>query len=68
MIRILTAALLVAYLPGATLFRVPLGHSPLRARLAADERVFWEFIEVPAGSLIEGWESWSLLPVRFQEF
>lgn len=31
-------------------------------------RVFRDFIEVPAGSAIHGWNVWPLLPVRFRDF
>lgn len=35
------ALLLVAYVPGALLFRLPVGDRPRRAALPADERLFW---------------------------
>lgn len=37
----LAAAILVGYLPGALLFRVPRWNRPTRAGVAAEERVFW---------------------------
>ena len=36
--------LLVGYLPGAILFRLPFGRRDLRAGLTAEERVFWHVI------------------------
>ena len=41
MIRQWLAALVVAYLPGAAIMRVPWWHRADRARLPADERAFW---------------------------
>lgn len=41
MIRQWIAALVVAYLPGAAIMRVPWWHRADRARLPADERAFW---------------------------
>ncbi|HEX6213622.1 MAG TPA: hypothetical protein VFZ38_02325, partial [Vicinamibacterales bacterium] len=35
---------LIAWLPGAVLFRVPTGHRDLRAGLPAEERAFWQII------------------------
>ena len=37
--------LLVAYLPGALLFRLPVAHRETRAALPADERAFWAIID-----------------------
>ncbi|HUL73378.1 MAG TPA: glycosyltransferase family 39 protein [Vicinamibacterales bacterium] len=48
MIRMGLAALLVAYAPGALLFRTPLGARPRRADLPAEERVFW-YVVLSAG-------------------
>ncbi|MCE2541609.1 MAG: hypothetical protein J4G16_14905, partial [Acidobacteria bacterium] len=36
--------LLVAYLPGAVLFRCPLARRALRAGLPAEERLFWAVV------------------------
>ena len=44
MLRIVIASLLVAYLPGALAYRVPVAARPLRAALPAEERVFWAFV------------------------
>ena len=44
MVRLALAALLVAYLPGALVFRLPLGQRETRARLAAEERAFWALV------------------------
>ena len=41
MIATLVALLLVAYLPGAILYRLPLWHRDRRSALDAEERVFW---------------------------
>ncbi len=41
MILTALAAVLVAYLPGAALFRLPLGDRARRAALSVEERVFW---------------------------
>ena len=38
----LIGLLLVAYVPGALIFRVPIGNRSTRARLPAEERAFWE--------------------------
>ena len=51
MIRAGLAALLVAYLPGALLFRLPVANRARRAALAAEERVFWHVILSVAWSL-----------------
>lgn len=40
----LASFVLVAYLPGALLFRVPVANRERRARLAIEERVFWGVI------------------------
>lgn len=45
------AALLVGYLPGALLFRAPVGDRARRAALAADERAFWHVVISLAWSL-----------------
>ena len=45
--------LLVAYLPGALIFRLPVAHPSRRATLAAEERVFWAVaISVGLSSLV----------------
>ena len=44
MLWILLGLLLVAYLPGALLFRVPLADRTRRAALATEERLFWAVI------------------------
>jgi hypothetical protein len=41
MLALAASALLVLYLPGALLYRLPVWDRPRRARLAAEERVFW---------------------------
>jgi Dolichyl-phosphate-mannose-protein mannosyltransferase len=41
MIRLVFFPLLVAYLPGALIFRLPIADRARRAALGADERVFW---------------------------
>ena len=44
---------LVAYLPGALIFRLPVAHPSRRAALAAEERVFWAVvISVALSSLV----------------
>jgi hypothetical protein len=45
------AAFLLAYLPGALLFRLPVADRDRRAALAAEERVFWHVIISLAWSL-----------------
>ena len=45
--------LLVAYVPGALLFRLPIAHREKRAALPADERAFWAItISVACSSVI----------------
>ena len=51
MIEQLTQLALVAWLPGAALFRVPLGERDRRAGLPAEERLFWQVIISVALSL-----------------
>ena len=41
---ILIQFLVIAWLPGAVLFRSPIAHRERRAALAAEERVFWAVI------------------------
>ena len=41
MMSALLAAFVIAYLPGAVLFRLPFDNRQLRAGLAAEERAFW---------------------------
>lgn len=45
------AAVLVAYLPGAALYRLPLGDRARRAALPAEERIFWHVMLSLAWSL-----------------
>lgn len=40
----LVGLLLVAYLPGALIYRIPVARRSLRSRLPADERVFWAIV------------------------
>ena len=49
--RILFLAFVVAYLPGALIFRLPVADRARRAALAADERVFWHVMLSVAWSL-----------------
>ena len=51
MIRAGLAALLVAYAPGALLYRLPFANRARRAALDAEERVFWHVILSVAWSL-----------------
>jgi hypothetical protein len=51
MIRAGLAALLVAYVPGALLYRLPVANRVRRAALDAEERVFWHVILSAAWSL-----------------
>jgi len=44
MFRTLVSALLLAYVPGALIFRVPLAQREYRAALPADERAFWAVV------------------------
>ncbi len=44
MIELIGTALLLGYLPGALLFRLPRWHRDRRAALDAEERVFWHVI------------------------
>ena len=44
MLRPSSPSLLVAYLPGALVYRVPVANRPLRAALPAEERVFWAVV------------------------
>jgi hypothetical protein len=46
--------LLVAYLPGAVLFRLPVARRELRAGLSAEERVFWSIVLSVATTSIVG--------------
>ena len=41
MVRAAFIVLLIAYLPGALIFRIPVGRRWLRAALSAEERAFW---------------------------
>ena len=41
---VLAAFLLVAWLPGAVLFRVPWFDRPRRAQLSAEERLYWAIV------------------------
>ncbi len=52
MVRTLLAALVVAYLPGALIFRVPVFGRPDRAKVSADERGFWALMLSAAWSLL----------------
>ena len=52
MVRALIAALLVGYLPGALLFRIPVDNRHLRASLPAEERAFWAVVVSVVWSLI----------------
>ena len=54
MVAMLAEALIVGYIPGAVLFRLPDAQSTMRAALAFDERLFWAV-------LLSG--TWSLLVV-----
>jgi hypothetical protein len=51
-VRIALALFVIAYLPGAILFRLPVAERVRRARLGADERVFWHVTLSVAWSLI----------------
>ena len=51
MLRLGVAALLVGYLPGMMLFRVPFADRSRRARLPAEERAFWYVVLSVAWSL-----------------
>ncbi|MFI5176939.1 MAG: hypothetical protein ACHQO8_00145 [Vicinamibacterales bacterium] len=51
MIRMGLAALLVAYVPGALVFRTPFANRARRADLSAEERVFWSVVLSAAWSL-----------------
>ena len=44
MIEVIGAALLLGYLPGALVYRLPLWHREKRAALDAEERVFWHVV------------------------
>jgi hypothetical protein len=44
MLRLALAALLFGFLPGALIFRAPVGERRLRAALAAEERLFWSVL------------------------
>ena len=62
------SVLLIAYLPGALLFRLPVVRRDIRARLPAEERVFWYIVislaitSVGALSLAAtGWYRWDRL-------
>ena len=41
MVRTAFIVLLIAYLPGALIFRLPVAERSRRAALSAEERVFW---------------------------
>ncbi len=47
----LVGALIIGYLPGAVIFRLPIAERQKRAALAAEERVFWQVILSVAWSL-----------------
>jgi hypothetical protein len=51
MILIALAAILVAYLPGAVLFRLPVAERTRRASLPVEERIFWHVMISLAWSL-----------------
>jgi len=51
MIRLILAAALVAYVPGALIYRLPTGDRARRAELPAEERVFWHVVLSAAWSL-----------------
>ena len=51
MFRLFLSALLVAYLPGALIFRLPIADRARRASLALEERVFWSGVLSVAWSL-----------------
>ena len=52
-VRQALAVLVVAYLPGALIFRVPFGKRVKRASLPAEERVFWSvFLSVALSSVV----------------
>lgn len=44
MLTLVLEALVIAWLPGAVLFRLPMLDRPRRAGLEADERVFWQVV------------------------
>ena len=44
MLRTFLAPLVIAYLPGALIFRLPLADRSIRASLPAEERVFWSIL------------------------
>ncbi|MGE5834650.1 MAG: hypothetical protein ACM4AI_09245, partial [Acidobacteriota bacterium] len=50
--RFWLGVLLVAYLPGALIFRLPIGDRARRASLAVEERLFWHVILSLAWSLL----------------
>ena len=52
MLASLGAALLVGYLPGALLYRLPFWNRPRRAALAAEERVFWAVLVAATWSVM----------------
>jgi hypothetical protein len=52
MVRVALLALLIAYLPGALLYRLPLATRERRASLDAGERLFWAVMLSAAWSLI----------------
>src|SRR5262245_33678715 len=51
MIRLVLAALLLGWLPGALLYRLPIADRDRRAALDAEERVFWYVVLSVAWSL-----------------
>jgi hypothetical protein len=51
-LRFWLGVLLVAYLPGALIFRLPIGDRARRASLAVEERLFWHVILSIAWSLL----------------
>src|SRR5262245_61255545 len=51
-VRIAFALFVIAYLPGAILFRLPAAERIRRARLSVEERVFWHVMLSVAWSLI----------------
>jgi hypothetical protein len=51
MIRLIVALVVVAYLPGAALMRMPVADRQRRERLGADERAYWGIVISAAWSL-----------------
>ena len=68
MVSAVLSSLLIGYLPGALIFRLPVARRDLRGRLSAEERYFWGVVlsvsvssVVGLGIAAAGWYSFERL-------